>query len=85
MALNEFLIDRAPRSAFHTLWQDIEFLDTDRNGVVVVDANALRLRATYYLLPAADVLVSYYDDRSAALAKMQIRRFKIANGSLQSL
>lgn len=84
VALNEFLIDRAPRSAFHTLWQDIEFLDTDRNGVVVVDANAMRLRATYYLLPAADVLVSYYDDRSAALAKMQIRRFKIANGTLQS-
>lgn len=84
-ALDAFLIDRTPTSLFRTLRQEIAFFDTDRNGVVVVDATSQRMRATYYLLPAADVLVSYYDDRSGGLAKLETRQFEISGGTLTSL
>jgi Phosphodiesterase/alkaline phosphatase D len=84
-AVDAFLIDRAPKSLFWALRQQIEFVDTDRNGVIVVRATPRRLRAIYYLLPAADVLVSYYDNRSAALAKMETRQFDIIGGRLTRL
>lgn len=84
-AVNEFLVDRTPTSLFRILRQTIDFIDTDRNGIIVVDADSEAFNATYHLLPAADVLVSYYDDRAAGLAKMETHQFEIRRGTLISL
>lgn len=84
-AVNAFLIDRDPTSLFRTLRQSIDFVDTDRNGVIIASADSKAFDATYYLLPASDVLLSYYDNRAAGLAKMETRQFQIRGSTLTSL
>lgn len=85
-ALETFLFDRKPQSEITPLDQDIAFLDLDRNGIVVVDAREREMLATYWLLPAAEVLKRAYDSPSALLAKMEKRRFRLSkDGGLQTL
>lgn len=85
-ALNSFLVDREPVSPFVRVEQKIEFIDVDSNGIVIVDANAETMKATYWLLPATDVLVSYYGDPATGLSKFQQHGFQISKtGGLQTL
>ncbi|NJO55176.1 MAG: hypothetical protein HC834_01195, partial [Rhodospirillales bacterium] len=81
-ALNAFLVDRDPSSVFRQLAQDIRFVDTDRNGIVVVEASSDLFTTTYYLLQPADVRESYYNRRNAGLAKFKKRVFEIRHGRL---
>lgn len=84
-ALDDFLIDRTPGSVFRALSQQIAFHDTDRNGIVIAEADGERFRTTYYLLPAADVLVSYYSKRALGLSKFTTQQFEVTAGKLSVL
>jgi hypothetical protein len=83
LALDRFLFDTRPVSPFRRLSQDIRLIDTDRNGIAIVRATTEALEVTYELLPAADVLVSFYEDPAAALARIERRRFRIEDGVLR--
>lgn len=83
-ALNAFLFERQPASAFRAdLAQDIRYLNVGDNGIVVVEADAAAVTATYWLLPEQEVRRSYYLIPRRGLSRFKTRRFVIADGSLR--
>jgi alkaline phosphatase D len=72
-ALEDFLFDRAPESVITPLDQEIAFIDLDSNGIVVVEASAAEMLATYWLLPADKVAVRAYDRAQSLLAQPRPR------------
>lgn len=67
-------IDGFMMSAFEPL----KLARSDRHGVLVVDADALELRATWHLLAPGLVEQSFYDDPSTLTEQWEVERFRVA-------
>jgi len=65
--------------------RDIRYADTSVNGVVVLEASAAQLVATYYQLDGALATDSLYDHPLKLMKHLRLRQFKVQASGASSL
>lgn len=60
----------------------LKYARTDSHGLVIMNASSTAMEATYYELPEATAGEKLYADPAAAVARMQVKRFRV-NGENQ--
>ncbi len=80
------LLVRAPGiPGQNPIQQQIDYVNTSFNGIVVLTLNADSAEAEYLLLPESEIFKNRYGEGAALLSEATRKRFRIANGQLTAL